>query len=70
MWCRQVSLPAVTYWLAYLPSSNSLAFKTTSTGSARYYGYTYGPLPGTFSTSPQSGVTRGRSMLRYSEGTG
>lgn len=46
-----VSLPAGTYWLAYLPSSNSLAFKVTSSGSSKYYGYTYGALPSTFSAT-------------------
>ena len=50
----QVSLPAGTYWLAYLPSSSSLGFKTASGGSARYYDYAYGPMPATFSTAPQS----------------
>jgi hypothetical protein len=52
----QVKLPAGNYWLAYLPSSNSLGFKTAPTGSARYYAYTYGPLPVTFSRSSQSGA--------------
>ena len=49
-----VSLPAGTYWLAYLPSSNSLGFRVTTTGSARFYSYTYAGMPGTFSTSPMS----------------
>jgi len=49
-----VSLPAGTYWIAYLPSSNSLGFKVDLTGSAAYYTYTYGTLPTTFSTSPMS----------------
>ncbi len=50
----QVSLPAGTYWLAYLPSSNSLGFRDALTGSARFYSYTYADMPGTFSTSPTS----------------
>jgi hypothetical protein len=50
----QVSLPAGTYWLAYLPSSNSLGFRVALTGSARGYGYAFGALPATFSTSPMS----------------
>lgn len=49
-----VLLPAGTYWLAYLPSSNSLGFVNTLTGSASYYSYTYGALPSVFSTSPNS----------------
>jgi hypothetical protein len=51
-----VSLPAGTYWLAYLPSSNSLAFMKgqTSGVSIRYYSYVFGTLPATFSTSPSS----------------
>src|SRR6516164_10501121 len=48
-----VSLPAGTYWLAYLPSSNSLAFMKglTSGVSIQYYSYPFGALPATFSTS-------------------
>src|SRR5215472_14947982 len=51
-----VSLPAGTYWLAYLPSSNSLSFVKgqTSGVSIRYYSYAFGALPVTFSTSPSS----------------
>ena len=52
----QVLLPAGTYWLAYLPSDNSLGFRKASdtTSSGRYYSFAYGPLPATFSTSPGS----------------
>src|SRR5215831_4202063 len=51
-----VSLPVGTYWLAYLPSSNNLAFvKGLISGiSARYYSYPFGALPAQFSTSPSS----------------
>ena len=52
----QVSLPAGTYWLAYLPSSNSLGFRNAQTGSTKYYSLTYGALPTTFSTAPNSGT--------------
>ena len=52
----QVSLPAGTYWLAYLPSSNSLGFTNASTGSTKYYSLTYGALPTAFSTTPNSGT--------------
>jgi fibronectin type 3 domain-containing protein len=47
-----VSLTAGTYWLAFLPSSNSLGVPIASTGSAAWYQYTYGPLPTTFSATP------------------
>src|SRR5215467_6189700 len=51
-----VSLPAGTYWLAYLPSSSNLAFTKglTSGISSRYYSYQFGALPAQFSTSPSS----------------
>jgi hypothetical protein len=51
-----VSLPAGTYWLAYLPSSNNLALVKglTSGVSERNYSYPFGALPATFSTSPNS----------------
>ena len=49
-----VSLTAGTYWIAYLPSSNALGFKVATTGSARFYSYTSGTMPTTFSTSPNS----------------
>lgn len=51
-----VSLSAGTYWLAYLPSDNNLAFVkgTDSTSSGRYYGFSYGPMPSVFSTTPST----------------
>jgi hypothetical protein len=53
---RSVSTPVLlaagTYWLAYFPSGNTLAFRKQSTGSARYYSRTFGAMPTTFSTSP------------------
>jgi hypothetical protein len=50
-----VSLPAGTYWLAYLPSSNTLAFrKENNTGVCAYYSFKYAAMPATFSTSPNS----------------
>jgi len=50
------TLAAGTYWLAYLPSDNNLAFKKspTSTTNSRYYTFTYGTLPNTFSTAPST----------------
>ncbi len=49
-----VSLSAGTYWIAYLPSDNNLAFKKAVTAgtSGVYYNYAFGVLPATFSTSP------------------
>ena len=49
-----VTLGAGNYWLAYLPSSSSLAFRVGSGGEARWTNYSYGPAPGTF---PASGTT-------------
>ena len=51
-----VSLPAGTYWLAYLPQSNTLAFRKNEVSgtSGRYYSYTFGALPATFSTAPST----------------
>jgi Divergent InlB B-repeat domain len=51
-----VALKAGTYWLSYLPSSNGLTFvKGTSTGvGLKYYAYSFGPLPATYSRSPSS----------------
>jgi hypothetical protein len=49
-----IELPAGTYWLAYLPSSNSLHFRMSYSGSARYYSYTYGDMPSTFSSTPNA----------------
>lgn len=45
-----------TYWLAYLPSDNNLAFKKsdTSATNSRYYSFTYGTLPPTFSATPST----------------
>jgi hypothetical protein len=45
-------LSSGTYWLAFLPQSNSLAGKIVSSGTGRYYSYTFGPLPASYSTSP------------------
>lgn len=49
-----VSLSPGTYWLAYLPSDNNLHFRRAGSGTAKYYSYTYGILPNTFSTTPTS----------------
>src|SRR5262249_49182230 len=53
-----VSLPAGSYWLAYLPSRNALAFKkapiSNGAPSSRYYTYPFGMLPAVYSTMPSS----------------
>ena len=52
-----VSLTAGTYWLAYLPQSNSLGFKVSNNGSgtAQWINFNYGPLPATFPRGGSSG---------------
>jgi len=47
-----VLLPAGTYWLAFLPQNNNLIGRIALTGTGRYYPYTFGALPSTFSSSP------------------
>jgi len=49
-------LPAGTYWLAFLPQNNNLAGRLSMTGTGRYYNYTFGALPTTYSSSPTSGA--------------
>ena len=52
-----VSLPAGTYWLAYLPSSSALEFLLdTSSGHLAYYSFNFGVMPAKFSTSPGTGI--------------
>ena len=50
-----VSLPAGTYWLAYLTSSNSLHFRRAGSGAYKMSSYAYGALPSAFPASPSSG---------------
>jgi hypothetical protein len=45
-----VSLSPGTYWLAYLSNNNGLHFRRAGSGTAKYYSYTYGSLPATFSS--------------------
>jgi len=45
-------LTAGTYWLAFLPQNNTLAGRVNPAGAGRYYSYTFGALPATYSTSP------------------
>jgi hypothetical protein len=51
------ALTSGTYWLAYFPSSNSLAFRNTGTGVGDFcfMAQAYGTLPTTFSTTPTTG---------------
>jgi hypothetical protein len=51
---RPVSLAAGNYWLAFLPSSNSLGILTYPAGNCKYYSYGFASLPSTFSASPAS----------------
>jgi glucose/arabinose dehydrogenase/PKD repeat protein len=54
-----VALAPGDYWLAYLPESNDLEFRANrEIGQFLYYSYPFGPLPETFSTSLNGGVTR------------
>jgi glucose/arabinose dehydrogenase/PKD repeat protein len=53
-----VALAAGNYWLAYMPQSDGLNFICDRDfGQFKYYAYPFGPMPATFSTSPNSGVT-------------
>ncbi|HQV93738.1 MAG TPA: hypothetical protein PLA27_07610 [Anaerolineales bacterium] len=45
-------LTAGTYWLAFLPQNNTLAGRVNPSGEGRYYSYTFGAMPATYSTSP------------------
>jgi hypothetical protein len=51
-----VLLPAGTYWLAYAPSSNDLHFERADdgTGNIAFFANPYGPMPDTFSTTPNT----------------
>lgn len=55
-----VALPAGTYWLAYAHTSPVLSYNVTffSGAQSRYYSFTYGPLPATFSVTPSITDTR------------
>jgi hypothetical protein len=45
-------LPAGTYWLAYLPQSNTMHYRIGSTGSARGASYAFGAMPASYPNSP------------------
>ncbi|MCC6569923.1 MAG: VCBS repeat-containing protein, partial [Anaerolineales bacterium] len=49
-------LPAGTYWLAFLPQNSAFAGRISYSGTGRYYGYTFGALPASYSTSASSGA--------------
>jgi hypothetical protein len=55
-WNKATTSPTVlaegTYWLAYFPSSSSLAFRKDLSGQGAYYTQNYGVMPATFSTFP------------------
>src|SRR5262249_15079876 len=58
----KVTTPATlapgSYWLAYLPSSDALAFRkapiSNGAPNSRYYSYAFGTLPATFSATPST----------------
>ena len=69
-WNKATTSPTVlaagTYWLAYFPSSNSLAFVKNPNGTGgRFYSLPYGPLPLTFSTTPSSTTGRSTQPCNY-----
>ena len=65
-----VSLPPGTYWLAYFPSSNNLAFAVNhSTGNYKYANRTFGTMPATFPTVNGSGTTHWSLYATLSTGS-
>jgi hypothetical protein len=49
------SLPPGQYWLAYLPSSNTLGFRKAETGGTSYFKTeSFGAMPSTFPASPNT----------------
>jgi glucose/arabinose dehydrogenase/PKD repeat protein/chitodextrinase len=52
-----VSLPAGTYWLVYLPSSNSLTFAEGGGGQYRYAAFAFGAMPAAYPAVAVSGTT-------------
>jgi hypothetical protein len=49
------SLPPGQYWLAYLPSSNTLGFRKAETGGTSYFkSQNFGAMPVTFPASPNT----------------
>lgn len=54
----QTVLPAGTYWLAFLPESNTLAGRVVGSGTGRYYTFTFGALPATYATTSTSSAFR------------
>jgi hypothetical protein len=57
IWGRfRVFIMGASHWLAYLPESNTLQFKSAPTGPALWYSYPFGGMPVTYSSSPQAGT--------------
>jgi hypothetical protein len=67
----QVPVSAGDYWLAYLPEKDALGFRkaSDSTSTGRFYTFTYGSLPATFSTSPQSTASHWSFYATVNTGT-
>jgi hypothetical protein len=50
-----ITLAPGSYWIAYLPSSSSLAFKKlTGTGTSKWYSYTFGPMPSVWTVAGET----------------
>lgn len=65
-----ISLDPGNYWLAMLISSDALITKHEGTGQAKLYTYSYGALPTTYSTTPQSVTGHGSEYATLTVGTG
>jgi hypothetical protein len=52
-----VALPAGSYWLAYFPSSNALAFRKQLAGNCYYYNLNFGALPSVFVLAAANNLT-------------
>jgi hypothetical protein len=51
------TIPAGRYWIAHLPSTNSLRYpKHGTVGKYCYYSYTFGTMPATFDVAPTCGT--------------
>jgi len=50
-----VLLPPGTYWLTFLPQSNTMHYRVALNGTARGASYTFGSMPSAFPSSPLSG---------------
>jgi hypothetical protein len=57
------------YWIAYLPSSNTLSFENVATGFSSYFKtFTFGALPTTFPTGPSTTPSQWSFYGTFSQG--